>query len=338
MNQELFKQMINEGYISKRPHNTLPLNIYNYTKLAQFQRVWNEATINSRGLILDDNNNIVARGFPKFFNMEELPELDINIPNEEYEVYTKQDGSLGIIFKYNNEIIIATRGSFHSEQSEWATKFFNENYSHINIEEGKSYLVEIIYPENRIVVDYEGKQDLILLAILDSKTGEDLPLENIGLPITEKHDSMSFEQLKKLNRSNEEGFVIKFKSGFRMKIKFENYIELHRIMTGINEKRIWEWFKDTKDLNELLEGLPEEFKTWIDGVWVDLKTNYLRIEDETDKIIKEVKELSNERKKQAQYILKNNKELAGIIFNKLDNKDCFIQICQLIKPKVEEDS
>ncbi len=43
----------------------------------------------------------------------------------------------------------------------------------------KTYLFEIIYPENRIVVNYGDVEELVLLAIIDNATALDLP-EDLG--------------------------------------------------------------------------------------------------------------------------------------------------------------
>ena len=56
---------------------------------------------------------IVARPFKKFFNLSD-GRTDIT---GEYEIYEKMDGSLGILFFYEGEWILASRGSFTSEQA-----------------------------------------------------------------------------------------------------------------------------------------------------------------------------------------------------------------------------
>jgi RNA ligase len=97
-------------------------------------------------------------------------------------VYDKLDGSLGILYFYDDKPYIATRGSFTSEQAERANKIFQKKYSHLHFNKEHTYLFEIIYPENRIVVDYGAKEDLILLAVLDTETGKDLELPDWKCP------------------------------------------------------------------------------------------------------------------------------------------------------------
>ncbi|NJO65858.1 MAG: hypothetical protein HC836_49645 [Richelia sp. RM2_1_2] len=114
-------EYIDAGLIIANEHPVLPIKILNYSRKAQFEKIWNEYTLICRGLVIDDDYNIVARAFPKFFNYEEHKPEDI--PNERYEIYDKMDGSLGILFHYDNQWHIATRGSFVSDQHFVQKKF-----------------------------------------------------------------------------------------------------------------------------------------------------------------------------------------------------------------------
>jgi RNA ligase len=142
------------------------------------------------GLILDDNYIIVARPFPTFFNYSEIAEQVI--PNENFEVYEKMDGSLGILYWIDNQLFIATRGSFTSDQSKVANELLNSKYAATLpfLDRTKTYLFEIIYPENRIVINYSDAEILVLLAVIDIETGHDLALEDIGFPIVKRHDGL----------------------------------------------------------------------------------------------------------------------------------------------------
>jgi len=94
----ILNKYISEGLVVKNDHPTLPISIYNYSRTCQYENKWDEITKMCRGLILDQEGNVIAKGFNKFFNMEEhQPE---EIPNETFEVFEKLDGSLGILFWY----------------------------------------------------------------------------------------------------------------------------------------------------------------------------------------------------------------------------------------------
>lgn len=142
------RKLENDGLITLRSHDELPLYIANYTPTVQYDRLWNEHPLikECRGLIVDENGSIVARPFKKFFNYEEHLEFDdlSDVPNEPFEVWEKLDGSCGICFYYT-KWIISTRGSFHSEQADYANEVLLPKYDTSKLDKSKTYLFEIIY-------------------------------------------------------------------------------------------------------------------------------------------------------------------------------------------------
>ncbi|HRF99146.1 MAG TPA: hypothetical protein PLZ51_28235, partial [Aggregatilineales bacterium] len=74
----------------------------------------------------------------------------------------KMDGSLGILYRWQGAYYIATRGNFDSDQAIWATIFLRTHYDLHNLADEYTLLFEIIYPDNRIVVNYGQRQDLVL--------------------------------------------------------------------------------------------------------------------------------------------------------------------------------
>jgi RNA ligase len=142
MNQFLYtlEQYSRTGHLFKQVHRTLPLSIWNYTPEVQYGQFWDEITLQCRGLVTDNEGNVVARPFKKFFNIEEGK----HTPTEEFEVFEKMDGSLGILFFYDGKWIIATRGSFISDQSKKAYELL-EKYPTENLDKNNTYLFEIIY-------------------------------------------------------------------------------------------------------------------------------------------------------------------------------------------------
>lgn len=181
------EQLIAEGFIKCEQHPSADLRILNYTVKTQFGWHWTPETKACRGLIVDGQNNIVQRPFEKFFSIEQL--ADTPLPLEPFDVYEKLDGSLGILYWANGSPAIATRGSFVSDQAKRGTEFLRAR-SDLNLDRQFTYLFEIIYPENRIVVDYGNASDLYLLAIIETATGRELPLQNIGFPVVKKYDEI----------------------------------------------------------------------------------------------------------------------------------------------------
>src|SRR5579871_3119617 len=246
----LLKQMVDERMVKITPHKTADLEILNYTARAQYTQTWNSVTTQCRGLIRKiSTGEIVARPFAKFFNFNEInPD---KIPKCAFKVYEKLDGSLGILYWIGDQAFIATRGSFESDQAMHATQLLNEKYKHVitNLNKENTYLFEIIYPENRIVVDYHGKDDIILLAAFHTASGKELPIDDIPFPRVRLFSHLDdLSQILAMDNDKDEGFVIRFDNGLRAKVKFAEYKRLHRIVTDVSSYDIHEMLANKKDI------------------------------------------------------------------------------------------
>lgn len=273
-----------QGYIEIASHpEDENILILNYTEKTVYERRWNEQTMNARGLIIDTSNainndiKILAKPFPKFFNYGENPEYEADIDfTEQPQVFEKMDGSLGISYFFNNEIRFATRGSFTSEQALKATEIWRNKYAkHVTpIYFLYTHLVEIIYPENRIVVNYNGMEDLVMLGMVDLRDGSELPYtlvkmitEKFEMPIAKQYD-LTLEkmlEMKKKISANEEGWVLKFSNGKRLKIKGDEYLQVHRVLHGLSDKaKVEAWAKG--ELEQLIMAIPEEFRPELESL------------------------------------------------------------------------
>ncbi|MEB3309672.1 MAG: RNA ligase [Snowella sp.] len=328
MDKELLQSMLAQKLVMVQKHPDTDLFIYNYSPVVQYQKLWNEITLMTRGLILDQHQNIIARPFQKFFNLEEHSPDEI--PSEPFDVFHKEDGSLGILYWIDDQPAIATRGSFASEQALHATKILRERYAHTfpYLNREHTYLFEIIYPENRIVVNYGELDDLILLAVIDTQTGKDLLLPEIGFPIVKQFDGINdLAELRAVEAENQEGFVIRFKSGFRVKVKFAEYVRLHRIITQTSSTVVWENLATGNPLEELLEKVPDEFYEWVKQTQADLLAQF-------DEILLEAKsnfKTFDSRKEAASYFF--TQKYPHIMFRLLDGKDPSDLIWKMIKPQ-----
>ncbi|MEV7418450.1 RNA ligase [Streptomyces sp. NPDC089919] len=250
---------IEAGQVSRKTHPELPLSIYTYTRVCQYARVWNRVTVRCRGLVADDvSGAVVALPLPKFFNVGEhetgqpyAPAL----PDEPFEVFDKVDGSLAVVFHYADRWRVASKGSFTSQQARWAQRRLDAADT-ARLVPGVTYLAEIVYPENRIVVDYGDRRDLVLLAA-QAPDGTEVPLDEaapawtgIGT-VVRRWPAMPLPELLRLTASNTlpgggrstgmdaEGFVLRFASGVRAKAKIAEYVRLHKVLTGVTERDIW---------------------------------------------------------------------------------------------------
>lgn len=319
--------MLDERMVIVQKHPAADLFIYNYTNKAQYDGVWNEVTLQCRGLILDGEWNIVSRPFKKFFNLEEYPADEI--PDEPFDVFEKVDGSLGILYWLGDAPCIATRGSFISDQAVHASAILIEKYGGITskLDRSLTYLFEIIYPQNRIVIDYGDKDDLVLLAVIDNLTGDERQLPDIGFPVVKKYDGITdFKLLKYLEEENQEGFVIRFKSGLRAKVKFAEYLRLHRIVTGVSNVVIWEHLAEGRSFEDLLDKVPDEFYEWVKKTTAELKAQYDAILVHSQNSFKQFET----RKETALYF--QTQKYPAVLFAMLDGKPVDKIIWKMLRP------
>jgi RNA ligase len=308
LNADLLDAHINNGLVNVVKHPSQPLLIVNYTPKAAFEGKWNDGVLDyCRGLIFNlHTKEIVARPFKKFHNLntQSMPETMVeNLPPYLPEITVKMDGSLGIWYPDGTqEGAIATRGSFTSPQALWATNWWKE-VAGGHLRQRTIYgswegfwtpLFEIIYPENRIVVDYGNYSGLTCIGGVEISTGLDVHRDTLahlfGDMIVNKiaisHKDM-LPALEKFNVPNEEGYVASYDGGrLRVKIKFEDYKRLHRIITGVNPHSLWELLSAGKDLDR--GGQPANFVCWANQ-WI----NYLL--DEFNRIQTEAVELYAQR-------------------------------------------
>jgi hypothetical protein len=327
---------IQNGLISEVAHpEDANVRIYNYTQKCQFEQAWDDVTRQCRGLILNvSTGQILARPFPKFFNYQEYVAKGWPVPTGKMEVFEKLDGSLGILYALNGKSWIATRGSFTSDQALWATKWFHEAVETDRagvVDQTKTALFEIIYAANRIVVNYNFS-GLVHLGTIDIATGKTVPdMWPQPFRIPAPYDLDNLEKIATLDEPNIEGFVIHFPDhDFRMKIKFPEYVRLHKLVTGVSEIAIWEHLRDGKGLDDLLEKVPDEFYQWVKSVQDRLTREFFCIEEEAG-IAADLAKNKPTRKEQALLITKTR--YPGIAFSMLDGKDYKQGIWRLIRPR-----
>ena len=275
-------------------------------------------------------NNNYETGMERFFDPNNLPDFD----NSYYEPTPKTMG----------EWILATRGSFTSPQAIKGKELLKKyNFERLNT--GYTYLFEIIYKENRIVCEYDY-DDLVLLGMINTKTGDEVNIHNddedirfknmisnIGFRVVMLYKTWGegYDLLKEEISNDREGYVIRFKNGFRMKIKGDEYVRLHRILTNVSNRDIWEYLKDNKPFDELLEKVPDEFNNWVKETARDLTIRFDNINKEYIEIYENLNSRNLDRKEFA--IRAKHYRHSNILFNMLDRKEHKQNIWRIIYPE-----
>lgn len=364
--------MIAQGYVSVRTHPTEPLSIYNYTAAAQYDGMWNDVTRTCRGLIVNhETGEVVARPLAKFFTwgQPECPDIPLDAM---VHVADKQDGSLGILYPTSDGLAVATRGSFTSEQALHATELLRTRYDGIDLVPGYTYLFEIVYPGNRIVLDYGDLDALVLLGYVCVDTGEFVPAEpRHGGWVGQQAQSfgwMTFEQALEMEpRDGAEGLVIQTFDGTMIKIKQADYVALHRILTNVTARTLWEHLAvnathattgdvkqtarrlhlDTVRVQQVLaagadwerafiaDTLPDEFHGWVsDRVRVLRDQQFLAAEVARVAFERMSASAAGDRKTFAAQARKT--ELPGLLFALLDGRDITAETWMLVYPPHEK--
>lgn len=318
--------------------------IYNYTDAAMYTPgAWdNEAVRKCRGIITDGDGEVVALPWEKFFNYGQEGAAEIGL-DEIVQVSDKEDGSLGILYPASDGTIrVATRGSLTSEQAEWATAWLKDNdYCGLSREDvlENTFLVEIVYPENQIVIDYHGYSGLIMLGIVDiyhetyCGPGVAYDFGWTGL-IAEGGYATLREVLAFEDRHNAEGWVVR--AGKRMlKIKQADYIEKHRIVTGLSERRVWEIMMRGDSLEDAIGSAPDEVYEWASSVWNNLEECVRREFSITFDILREIAltdaATMSDRARFADQA-KRHGDRAKYLFMLYDGKEIYDAILRSMKP------
>lgn len=346
MNKQELDRLVEEGILYNHQHKDLDLTIYNYTQDVQFNKLWDSNTLQCRGLVMNSEGEVVARPFKKFFNWEELDDFH---PKGKMSVFEKLDGSLGILFSYKDEWIWSTRGSFYSEQAKLAKHLFMlKFYPDFNkisdvFDPNYTYLFEIVGPSNAVVNQYE-KDELIFLGCVETKTGKEILPNNHDLKdifrIPEFFGTFDFkvdliDEFRK-HKDNFEGYIFIDENNYRFKLKLEEYVRLHRIITGFNTRSVWEVLSSGQNIEDLLVKVPEEFYNWVHSVAEELNIRYINILTEAFRKFIIAYEKTSDKKSFA--LLVKDEPYAGIIFSMYaSNIDkAREQAWKLIRPKNPE--
>jgi len=284
-----------------------------------------------RALVLEvDTWNLVAKPFNRFFNWGEVADEMQYFDWSDFVSYTKEDGSLILVYNYKDEWRINSRGSFGDSKvgdtnktwRDFALEILDEEkFSRMN--KKTTYVFEFVSPHNKIVRSYD-KSDLVLLSafIVDNDIYIEIDYkkldrhaEEVGLSRVGKHSFKSLKEiedyLKKLEEKDptNEGIVICDKLGHRWKLKNRRYLALHQMWGagGANPKHILPFVLGDEG-DELLTYFPE------------FKKEYYDIKDKVDKHFDELKELWNETwqiedQKEFALSVTSSTRFSGILFS-----------------------
>ena len=329
-----FDEYVKKGLVRSQKYKDL--TIYQYTEFTQFESLWNNYTLNARGIVFDDDGVLVQRCIPKFFNHDEPDGIKVEklmLKEQLPVIQEKLDGSLIKITKdQKHGLVITSKASFESDQAKMAKEIVEEN--NYDFKEGWTYHFELIHPDNQIVLSYGNERKLVLLAIIDNKTGKDIDIYSHELRF-EKPQLYELGVLPNVNVLNKnglhEGVVVNYGS-YRLKYKTDEYIRLHRIVTEFTPKRVWEALSSGQRMDRM--NIPEEFIKWLNETENELLARYNELLNKINQAFVDTQNMTN--KEIALSDDENVKEMREYIFAVRSGKDIEAKIWKAIKPKGEK--
>lgn len=329
-----FDEYVKKGLIRSQTYKDM--TIYQYTEFTQFESLWNNCTLNARGIVFDNDGVLIQRCIPKFFNHDEPDGIKVEkimLKEQIGVVQEKLDGSLIKITKdQKHGLVITSKASFESDQAKMAKEIVDENS--YDFKEGWTYHFELIHPDNQIVLNYGDEKKLVLLAIIDNKTGKDINIYSHELRF-EKPQLYELGVLPNVNVLNKdglhEGVVVNYGS-YRLKYKTDEYIRLHRIVTEFTPKRVWEALSSGQRINRM--NIPEEFIKWLDDTEKELLQKHDELFNKINQAIADTASMTN--KEIALSDDESIKEMREYIFAIRSKKDVEAKVWKAIKPKGEK--
>lgn len=272
---------------------------FKYTTNTVYSEDWDNVSLHARGIVFDyATGEVLARPFDKFFNLGEMINVETgelkpiagyvkqhlgfdnlsgDYKHQKFRVMDKLDGSLGIAFWTGVDWYVKTAGSFESDQAKWANDWFDMLINPNVLDKSKTYLFEIIYNEDKHPIEYDF-EGMVLLGIVDTKTGIEEPLSEIlrvakelNIRHAEVLEFTDFDEVVKYAKNlpkTKEGVVITFENGFKLKVKGDEFLQLQRIFHYLTKDVIYEnlrWDVLTYEIdlkyaytNGFIENIPEE--------------------------------------------------------------------------------
>jgi RNA ligase len=212
-----------------------------------------------RGIIFcNRTKKIMRRPLHKFFNLNQIAEtqldrLDFSKP---HKVYTKLDGSMIVPFEVeygSGNIRFGTKAGI-TDTSMNAEVFVANHMNYFEfskkmiLEHGVSPIFEYTVPAGQpgqIVIKY-NEFDMRLLAMRDIITGEYLEIEShpdvskFEIHLVDYHDPVTnpseFVNMVR-NETGNEGYVIAWDNGYRVKTKTDEYCRIHQAKDRITREK-----------------------------------------------------------------------------------------------------
>lgn len=279
----LIEKMRADNYIQEKKYGNI--SAFNFNRGAFYDKVWNDLTTKARGLFINTNTNeIVARAYDKFFNINEMSTTKINVLKNRFkfpiDVYVKYNGFLGIL-GYDTETDSLLINSKSQLDGEYATIFKEVlEKTGVDLDSLKTFLREtkysmvfevidpqkdphiIKYDESTVVlldvikntIEFE-KLDYTMLQEVGKRYGFKVKEKAITLKSSQEFFNWYYSVIQdeyKYHNHEIEGFVIEDKNNFMVKIKLNYYNEWKQLRGVLHTVKKQGYIRKTSSLGTKL--------------------------------------------------------------------------------------
>jgi len=273
--------------------------ILNYDQIDSYNHRFTDFVRECRGLVTHkDGWPLIARAFDRFFNLGEYPKEQNQFVWEDCLGYHKEDGSLIIVYRWNDKWHLNTRNSFGDGEVNNSGMSWRDLFTialpgwELNLHPHYTYCFELCSRYNKIVRDYKEPTAYLLTCFDGSNECSPSFVSNetswIGACLPEVNgfgnevDAQRYiEELVK-NDKTFEGLVLRDIHDRRIKIKSAEYIALHRLNNNGNilhpknilpfilkgeEDEVLQYFPEISEQTLEIKAFVDKMKEELDNIW-----------------------------------------------------------------------
>lgn len=300
-----------------------------------------------RSVVIDVVHDTIAIApFKKFMNLNQSEEYSLEniqkritkaISNfKPVEITTKLDGSMQCATYYEEGILLTGAQAVDKNKSWRLTDGFNRLVINDNLikmimeNEGLTFIFEYISLKDAHVVRYTKEQEgLYLIGVRENNTGKQWSYKEV-LQIAKKYNvklttdlhketlDEVLNSLDKYKSSEAEGVVLNI-DGFLVKIKYNDYVKCHKLISAISSPNLIIQAYADGWIDDLIAKIPKEHYWRIEGL-IDILHEYCWIKGNNidkcyrdlyrktqGKIVDFMKEVQNYPKEDRTYIIRKYK-------------------------------
>jgi hypothetical protein len=250
----------NPKLVTVRPSVRHPdLFVVKYKNCVFYESLWTPELMETRGLVVDKDWNIIVYPFTKIFNrFENGTDIDLE---EQVIAVEKINGFMGCLTYYNGQNIVSTTGSLDSEYVGLAEQYLQD----LVVPAGYTYMFEICDPEDKHII--EQVPGAYLIGVRNNATYQmhyewmlDVIARNrlkVKRPTWKK--AKFADVVDEVSNSQKEGVVV-YGKNVTLKIKSPYYL----INKFLGRKRADKLLDLLDDSNKIKQTIDEEFYPLID--------------------------------------------------------------------------